>query len=128
MTPELENRLRERYPQLLRDLRGNPVETPLARGIVCEDGWYDLIDRLLAEITSALDQRPDPGFTLTQVKQKFGTLRVYTTATEDRRIDDLIAAARAESATTCERCGARGATLGSFKWGMQTLCPACRER
>jgi hypothetical protein len=65
MTPELEDRLRDRYPQLLRDLRGDPTETALARGIECEDGWYDLIDRLLAAITAALERHPNPGFTLT---------------------------------------------------------------
>jgi hypothetical protein len=128
MTPELENRLRAKYPQLLKDLSGDPARTPLARGIECGDGWHDLIDRLLAEITSALDQRPDPEFTLTQVKQKFGTLRVYTTATEDLRIQQMISVARAESAVTCERCGVRGATFGTFAWGMQTLCPSCRGR
>lgn len=126
MRTELENSFRGRYPELFRHLRTDPMSVPLGRGIEVEDGWFDLIDRLCRDLTEELGRNPDPDFCLEQVKQKFGVLRVYTAATANLRIAERIAAAVEESRTTCEVCGATGATLVTRKGTMQTRCPTCR--
>lgn len=128
MRTELEERLRDSYPHLLRHLRTDPMTVPLGRGIEVEDGWFDLIGRLCRGLSDELERNPDPGFCLEQVKQKFGVLRVYTTPTTNPRVADLIAAAIDESRTTCEPCGASGATVITHKGRMQALCPACRAK
>lgn len=128
MRTELEERLQKSYPQLFRHLRTDPMSVPLGRGIEIGDGWYHLIDRLCRSLTEELEKKPNPDFCLEQVKQKFGVLRVYVAASTNPRVAELIAAAAEESRTTCEICGANGATLVTRKGNMQTLCPACRPR
>lgn len=128
MRTEFEERLRENYPQLFRHLRTDPMIVPLGRGIEVEDGWSDLIDRLCRDLSEELERNPDPGFCLEQVKQKFGVLRVYATATTNARIAELIATVTEESRMTCETCGATRATQVTHKGKMQTLCPACRPQ
>jgi hypothetical protein len=125
MRTELEDRLREDHPGLFRHLRTDPMLHPLGRGVEAADGWFDLIDRLCGRVAEELAARPDEAFAFEQVKEKFGVLKVYTTPTTNKCILDLIAAAREESRTTCELCGAAGAlACGNGRW--RTLCPECR--
>lgn len=126
MTTELEERLRTSYPHLFRHLRTDPMSVPLGRGIEVEDGWFDVIDRLCRGLSEELESNPDPPFCLEQVKQKFGVLRVYATASANPRVGELVAAAAGESRTTCEACGATGAGLVTRRGTMRTLCPTCR--
>jgi hypothetical protein len=84
----------------------------------CGDGW-ELIIRKLAEKLEPM------GVVATQVKEKFGTLRFYTSGGSDaayEAIDD----ATDESARTCEVCGDYGELRG--RGWMQTLCDDCHER
>lgn len=124
MRTELEERLRTSYPHLFRHLRTDPGTVPLGRGVEVDDGWFDLVDRLCRGLAAELES--DPAFCLEQIKQKFGVLRVYATATANPRVNGLIAAAAEESRTTCEACGAVGAALVTRKGTMRTLCPSCR--
>jgi hypothetical protein len=85
-------------------------------------GWIPLLDRLAADLV-ALGWDRD----LHQVKEKFGTLRFYVgQATADMR--GRIAEAEAESARTCERCGAPGSTSERGSGWMLTLCERCHAR
>lgn len=61
---------------------------------------------------------------IAQIKEKFGTLRLYCDNVNDyvRGIIDL---AEAMSAETCEVCGSRGNCVGG-KW-VQTLCRECSQ-
>ena len=58
----------------------------------------------------------------TQIKEKFGTLRVYTNMT-DTFCDGVIAMAESMSATTCEQCGLPGKARNDG-W-IITLCEKC---
>ncbi len=61
----------------------------------------------------------------TQVKEKFGTLRIYTNHGTDE-IYDEINTAEELSATTCEGCGSRGKRrTGSW---IRTLCDRCNKK
>ena len=56
---------------------------------------------------------------VTQVKEKFGALRFYTTATTDL-CQSIIDNAEIESTTICEACGRKG-KLRKIGW-LVTLC------
>jgi hypothetical protein len=119
----IEERLRERHPNLMRDV---------TCGCFCGEGWFDLIDSLLTDIES-LNQ--DKSIKVNQIKEKFGGLRIYLNhygedMTIASRISDLINIARAASTTTCESCGTwvkTGPTSGyPNKHWIKTYCPDCR--
>lgn len=87
-------------------------------------GWQPILDRLAEELREL-----DPQIEISQVKEKFGLLRVSAFSADPAlqpRVRELIRAATEESATTCERCGVAGAelaTVGDY-WKM-TLCSSC---
>jgi hypothetical protein len=93
-----------------------------------EQGWDDLLldlDSRLAEI--------DPGYTILQAKEKFGTLRFYVSASDGAapgttdKLRDLIVYFEDKSAHICESCGAGGAKARHTGW-IKTLCDDCAER
>lgn len=105
MNKELEKILVEKYPIILKDYYGDVRHTCLAFGFEHEDGWYKIMDHLLGYLTQLMereltiqykkeyrDQYTDvdgfctkyyyyrtlpPQITINQIKEKYGTLRVY---------------------------------------------------
>jgi len=71
MTPELEDKLIKKYPNLFRDVEKSPRETCMCWGICFDDGWYDLFDELLGKLDKY------DCVVLDQVKEKFGMMTVY---------------------------------------------------
>ena len=70
----------------------------------CGKGWWPLIEKVAAAIDSFNADHPEIPVEVSQIKQKFGGLRIYHyNAPEDLRqlIDEAIAA----SWHTCEKCG-----------------------
>lgn len=59
-----------------------------------------------------------------QVKEKFGTLRLYHTS-DDPYICGIVSMAEFMSSTTCEICGNKGKS--NSKGWITTLCDPCRE-
>lgn len=88
------------------------------------DGWIDLIDVLCEQLQKQTDERGAPQVRATQIKEKFGTLRFYSSGCS-REQEALIDMAEELSERTCEVCGARG-KLRQFGW-LQTLCDAHAE-
>lgn len=131
MREELWERLHRQYPTLF--------SRPLA--IECGDGWYGLLDRMLRSMEVHVISReksriwaeknnsaglphadvPDPvdPITLQQIKEKFGTLRVYYQGGDDT-IHGIARMAEAMSEITCEVCGSVGKTRNGT-W-IKTLC------
>ncbi|HET7308205.1 MAG TPA: hypothetical protein VFK24_10410 [Gammaproteobacteria bacterium] len=100
----------------------------------CENGWFDLLLELsesLASLAGAAGLQPgDADYPrVTTVKEKFGHLRVYTTAGKSLRseITDLLNEFELRSAQVCEVCGLPGTTqrLGGARL---TLCAHCVQR
>lgn len=60
----------------------------------------------------------------TQIKEKFGTLRIYHNS-DDPYIDGLISMAESMSGSVCEKCGNKG-YMNTKGW-ISTLCEPCRE-
>jgi hypothetical protein len=171
MTKELEDKLIEKYPKLFMNRNAPPTASLMCFGCECGDGWYRLLDHLFGYLTSimthplALDyvdeyknkHRQDkdyyskyctyevlPPQILDQVKEKYGTLRVYYHTDMDdipedvwgilnlkefyaemekynHRIDAAIDYAEYQSSVTCEVTGSEG-KLYSKGW-FRTMCP-----
>ena|ERR1700690_1659323 len=97
-------------------------------GIECDLGWVRLLDELFSCIDDRVQRRNLTDFKVLQVKEKFGTLRVYVSGADDE-IHALISQFAELSATVCEKCGspARTRTVGTHGL-LKTLCDRCRRR
>ncbi len=77
----------------------------------CSGGWRHLLEDLLRDIDATLTEDDREAFQVTQVKEKYGTLRFYTGAFSDD-IERLVEVAERRSAMTCEVCGEPGRVQG----------------
>ena len=89
-------------------------------GIECGDGWLPLLDELFAGIEAVVRRDKLKDFQIDQIKEKFGTLRVYVSGA-NREIHKLIREAEVRSGSICERCGKPGQTASMDGWYV-TLC------
>ena len=80
-------------------------------------GWQPLV-RAIEQIAEAHE------YHISDVKEKFGTLRVYCTAPE--WFQDFVDACEAASAHICEQCGKYGEQDTLNGWAM-TLCEQCGD-
>ena len=112
MTPELDAKLCETYPKLFAQRHHPMRQTCMCWGFECGDGWYNLLDSLCSHLQFHIDHNGDPQVEVTQVKEKFGSLRFYTTATNKRQ-DGIISFAEVLSGSICEECGNPGTSNDS---------------
>lgn len=119
MREELDKQLCEKYPKLFADRHKPMTETAMCWGFDVGDGWYDLIDILCGSIQSYIDDNKKPQITVSQVKEKFGTLRFYTNGSDDL-ITGMIWMAEHMSCRICETCGKPGKSRG--KGWFYTAC------
>ena len=131
MTPELQNKLFEKYPKIFKQKDLPMNQTAMCWGIDTGDGWYNIIDTMCHQIQLHLEHNlnkdEDPEVVkveAVQVKEKFGTLRFYYTGGNEF-ISGLIWMAEALSGKTCEECGSPG-TPNDSGW-IRTLCQSCRD-
>ena len=110
------NELAAKYPKLFDALRW---------GFACNEGWYDILDRLFGFIQVYVDEFEKPQPKVTQVKEKFGGLRVYLTNTDDT-INRMIDIAEQQAEQTCEYCGKPGHARNDMTW-IKTLCDECTK-
>ena len=118
MTPEVEQELYDAYPVLFADRESKG--SCMVYGCECGDGWAEILRSLCRLIA---DRGCDYRFS--QVKEKFGLLRIYGYGGDDY-IAGAVARTEAVSGSVCERCGARGSVRG--KGWLVTLCDQCSER
>jgi hypothetical protein len=118
MSPELENKLYADFPLLFanRESRGSCMVFGCEHG----DGWYGILRAACKEIA----RHAGPHFQFTQVKEKYGTLRLYFVG-GDSYCEGVIDMAEAMSAVTCEQCGNPGKP-NDGGW-ITTLCEGCRK-
>lgn len=123
MRPDLEQQLVQKYPEMFQ-LRTKPStegpQWPLALfGTECGDGWFDILDLLCHEIRHYQQFKKQEPITITQIKEKFGTLRFYYEGGDDV-VYALSNFAESISGRVCEDCGQPGRTR-SGGW-VRTLC------
>lgn len=154
MNEKLQTKLYEKYPKLFCQKDLPMTQTAMCWGIATGDGWYDLIDTLCSNITHRVEQPLKSieyyeskltdncedreyyenkleeeknkiiSVEFTQVKEKFGTLRIYHNS-DDPYIDGLISMAESMSGKICESCGNKG-YMNTKGW-ISTLCEPCRS-
>jgi hypothetical protein len=130
MKKELELELVKKYPKILRDYRGDMMQTCMAWGMECDDGWYELLDKCMEKLQYFCDlcskDSREVQVVASQIKEKYGTLRFYTSVygadrIEDDIIDDIINQTEGRSARTCEVSGEHGEPCHIGGW-YKTLC------
>lgn len=115
MKQELQKKLFEAFPYLYREKDLPMTQTCMCWGIECGDGWFDLLWQLSLDIQAELDKPGNEAikeqFAVSQVKEKFGTLRFYISG-GNSNIDKLVNSAEKRSGNTCEKCGSPGFVRG----------------
>jgi hypothetical protein len=92
-------------------------------GLSVGQGWYDIVDEVDKAITALF-----PDYEVHQIKQKFGGLRYYCSKSGNERVQEIIRAAEAKAALTCENCGNPGhdqPTGDGYGFYVRTLCDPC---
>jgi hypothetical protein len=123
----LDDLLCKRYPEIFKDRKGSPGDTGMYSGFCCGDGWFDIIDRLCADITERVVAGEAEPVVAMQVKSKAGFLRfrfkgefgVETNAP----VRELIRVAQQLSERTCEECGRPDGV-----WYLGAVCASCGAR
>ena len=90
----------------------------------CSDGWFFILNWMFLRVEDSLkyinkDKTPEErdSFVVLQVKEKFGTLRVYHAGTDNEEIFGHVAAAESLSAFICEETGVFNESVGSNSKG-----------
>jgi len=131
MSPEKDKNLCDKYPKIFKNRDGSIMETCMAWGFECGDGWFDLIDILCSRAQSHIDwkcrdlsdeDKESLQVIAEQVKEKFGTLRFYYYGGDDM-IEGMMQMAEAMSSKICEDCGSPGC-LRTNGWH-RTICDSC---
>jgi hypothetical protein len=114
----------EKYPIIFQDRKKPMSETCMCWGFDVGKGWYELLDNLCEKIDK-LYKLTHIGIKANQVKEKFGSLRFYTSPLNNQLeqvkgdpkiddataktiidiIDDCVVAAEYKSNLTCAECG-----------------------
>jgi hypothetical protein len=130
MKKELESQLVNKYPKILKDYEGDPMQTCMAWGLATGDGWYDILDEAMAKIQYFCDMCSKDGrevqLIASQIKTKFGSLRFYVdiigaNEIENKILNDFVDKAERKSYSSCEVCGNYAKPSREGSW-VQTIC------
>lgn len=127
MSPELIDKLNNKHRLIFENIFPADVG----------DGWYNILDMLFTGIASHLKQlkenyvyevrlgasnvdMPDETIRIMQIKEKFGSLRIYC-STVDLYMSGLVNMAELMSMVTCEECGNPGELKTTNGW-VKCLC------
>ena len=124
MTPELQDKLYNSYPKLFRQKELSIEETCMSWGIRCDDGWYAVLECLCFLMQYSTDVTNHEQVEFIQIKEKFGSLRVYTDGHDDFQ-DALIDFACLMSTSTCEICGSTKDVFQMSSEYVKTVCQTC---
>lgn len=143
MSPELQNQLFEKYPNLFANKDKTPMQSPMCFGIEVGDGWYELLASVCWRISQheqniedskrVFKDQPEKiqeeleyfPVKFDQVKEKFGGLRIYYSGGDDY-IDGVTSMVEEYSYKVCEVCGNAGKP-NKGGW-ITTLCDNCRNK
>jgi hypothetical protein len=131
MKAELQQELYQRYKKLFeKSKRKECIRNPFyLYGIECGDGWFNLLDKLMDNITKNCDKIKVKYPVIFQIKEKFGGLRFYCSFEDEESyniISKYIKEAELESEKTCEICGKKGKIENIRGW-LQCLCKKHKE-
>ncbi len=121
MKKELEKKLFEEF-EFLRPDNPNPsfISDLMVFGIMCDDGWFDILYEALVKIKKHIEENPEIKFKAEEIKEKYGELRFYYYG-GDEYIEKVIDELEKKSRKTCEICGKPGELRDRAGW-YKTLC------
>ncbi len=128
MNKEFENNLRQSFPNLF--IEPNIRYSINHFGFEHDDGWYKIVFNLMQCIDNYIKNNPQleiPKVSITQVKEKFGTLRFYYNG-GDENIDGMVWFAEHLSGHICEICGEAGENKVVNSWYKTTCEKHTKER
>jgi hypothetical protein len=114
MRAALDDLLCRRYPELYANRNADMRSTCMCWGFDHGDGWFAIIDALSEVLTTNAKADGRPVQPVTQVKEKFGTLRFYHGATEAD--DGAVDMAEEISERICEQTGKPGRLTCKSRW------------
>lgn len=117
--------LYDKYPELFEG-RKLPVTQNLMSFGLPGPGWHNIIEKFCERVSPLVKDFPenDP-LMFMQVKEKFGTLRIYMTHYSEPILEATREAEEA-SAVTCEECGEPGSWRSDRFWKV-TECDSCHS-
>lgn len=129
MRKDFASELKEKCPNLFKDFEpdfdpftAKRMFSPIAFGVECGSGWYPIIE----ECAKKLEALNVEGLYATQIKEKFGGLRFYTSCCNDE-INKIINEAEDACSKTCELCGQPGECDSTHGW-WKTVCVECKVK
>jgi len=141
MKPELQNKLIEKYPLFFSHLGDKKIISelkdinllvnqgelviPIQFGFECKDGWYWLINNLMANIYNYCEWNKIDVPSVLQIKEKFGRLCFYIQGGNEL-INGMIWMAKHLSYDICEQCGTTK-NVGHTEGWVYTICEQCRQ-
>jgi hypothetical protein len=94
----------------------------------CGDGWRGVIAELADRLEAYASESKLDGLVVVQVKEKFGSLRVYFRGPIPAKVRDWVSTAEHQSARTCELCAAPASLRARPEGGhVRTLCAVCGD-
>lgn len=128
MSPELERKLKTDFPYLYAELNTPyPTTSLMSFGIDCDDGWFNILYDASAKIEAEILKEPADyraAYRAEQIKEKFGGIRLYMLASNDR-IESIIRELERQSFNTCEFCGSPGTATENGRGWIKTVCEDC---
>jgi len=118
--------LMNKYPIFFKEKDLPMNETCMCWGLDIGDGWLSIVEDV-AKKAEEWNNTHDDKIYASQVKEKFGGLRIYTKeeSTEaDDYIYEITNAAEDKSFETCETCGKPGKNITINGW-VRTTCKDC---
>jgi len=112
--------LYDRHPLIFSDRLPQSSDLPA--------GWIPLVDRILTDIEEALPTPVLAGLTITQIKEKYGSLRVGFFVQGDYHdvVDQIVEQATIDSEHACLECGDNG-LWGVGMEGVSVKCEFCQR-
>jgi hypothetical protein len=108
------------FPEMFHDL--DPRSPMALFSFECEDGWFGLLKDCFEKLREISKEKNFP-ITCFQVKEKYGTLRIYLNGYECCS-DEAIEKAVAKSEVTCELCSEVAELRKRGSWYL-TRCEEC---
>jgi hypothetical protein len=98
----------------------------MAFGFEVGPGWLKILEKRLPDIDRIVKEKKLTDFRITQVKEKFGEIRIYSNWSIDE-IDDVLHEIEDECGKTCETCGSGSAIFRTDGW-LRVSCQECEDK
>jgi hypothetical protein len=117
---DISGELKQQFPELFLADRKYRNDIPI--------GWYALVKELLFEISVIVknDEQLKQDFYITQMKEKLGGLRIYTSV-QCKEINKLISAASDKSYSLCAECSNTAKLKVKHNYVLP-LCEGCSKK